>query len=353
MRRRGPRGPASRCRRSACSAATCAARSAAGATSGASGRTPACGCRSTSARCSSTGASTGSWPTSWRAGAWWRGRVVAAMNAEFLGPWDVAPRAHPGDGLLDVLDVSPAMSLADRLGRPVPAAAGEPRAPSRHRRQPPGRRPDRVRRADPGVARRRAGGRGAAPVGAGRARRPRLRRLTAAARRTRGRYRRRPCAPGSSTSHPAATARARSTTRRSGPTTCGCARWRRALNHMDLWVTRGLPRPHAAARARAATWPAWSTRSGEQRRRTCAVGDEVVVNPAVAPLEAVVALGVDSPLGRGLRDRGRAPLGRPRRPGGGARAQRRAAARRAGRGRSAPPTRWPRSPPGGCCAGPG
>jgi len=45
---------------------------------------------------------------------WWRGRVVAAMNAEFLGPWDVAPRAHPGDGLLDVLDVSPAMSLADR-----------------------------------------------------------------------------------------------------------------------------------------------------------------------------------------------------------------------------------------------
>jgi hypothetical protein len=45
---------------------------------------------------------------------WWRGRILAAMNAEFLGPWDVAPRAHPGDGLLDVLDVSPAMSLADR-----------------------------------------------------------------------------------------------------------------------------------------------------------------------------------------------------------------------------------------------
>ena len=45
---------------------------------------------------------------------WWRGRVVAAMNAEFLGPWDVAPRAHPGDGLLEVLDVSPDMSLRDR-----------------------------------------------------------------------------------------------------------------------------------------------------------------------------------------------------------------------------------------------
>jgi len=45
---------------------------------------------------------------------WWRGRLVAAMNAEFLGPWDVAPRAHPGDGLLDVVDVSPAMGPGDR-----------------------------------------------------------------------------------------------------------------------------------------------------------------------------------------------------------------------------------------------
>lgn len=31
-------------------------------------------------------------------------RVVTAMNAEFLGRWDVAPRAHPGDGRLDVFD---------------------------------------------------------------------------------------------------------------------------------------------------------------------------------------------------------------------------------------------------------
>jgi hypothetical protein len=46
--------------------------------------------------------------------SWWRGRVVAAMNAEFLGPWDVAPRAHPGDGLLDVLDASASLPLADR-----------------------------------------------------------------------------------------------------------------------------------------------------------------------------------------------------------------------------------------------
>jgi hypothetical protein len=44
--------------------------------------------------------------------SWWRGRVVAAMNAQFLGPWDVAPRAHPGDGRLDVLDGD--LSLGDR-----------------------------------------------------------------------------------------------------------------------------------------------------------------------------------------------------------------------------------------------
>ena len=36
------------------------------------------------------------------------------MNAEFLGAWDVAPRAHPGDGALDVLDVAATMGVVDR-----------------------------------------------------------------------------------------------------------------------------------------------------------------------------------------------------------------------------------------------
>src|SRR3546814_16245267 len=36
--------------------------------------------------------------------SWWRGRVVAAMNAQYRGEWDVAPRGHPNDGRLDVLD---------------------------------------------------------------------------------------------------------------------------------------------------------------------------------------------------------------------------------------------------------
>lgn len=45
--------------------------------------------------------------------SWWRGRVVAVMNAQWIGAWDVAPKSHPGDGLLDVLDGD--LSLDDRL----------------------------------------------------------------------------------------------------------------------------------------------------------------------------------------------------------------------------------------------
>jgi hypothetical protein len=45
--------------------------------------------------------------------SWWRGRVVAVMNAQWLGRWDLGPRAHPGDGLLDITDAD--LSLADRV----------------------------------------------------------------------------------------------------------------------------------------------------------------------------------------------------------------------------------------------
>lgn len=44
--------------------------------------------------------------------SWWRGRVVAVMNAQWIGRWDVAPRSHPNDGLLDVFDGD--LSLDDR-----------------------------------------------------------------------------------------------------------------------------------------------------------------------------------------------------------------------------------------------
>lgn len=72
-----------------------------------------------------------------------------------------------------------------------------------------------------------------------------------------------------------------------------------ALNHMDLWLTRGRPRPrlpHVPGCDVAGTVAA----TGEEVEGI-AVGDEVVVNPAVAPIEAVVALGNDAPLGRGFQ----------------------------------------------------
>jgi YegS C-terminal NAD kinase beta sandwich-like domain len=53
-------------------------------------------------------------------GSWWRGRVVAAMNAQYIGRWDVAPRGHPNDGRLDVLDgdlpLSVRWQVRSRLG---------------------------------------------------------------------------------------------------------------------------------------------------------------------------------------------------------------------------------------------
>lgn len=44
--------------------------------------------------------------------SWWRGPVVVAANAQWLGRWDVAPRSHPGDGKLDLVVAD--LSLRDR-----------------------------------------------------------------------------------------------------------------------------------------------------------------------------------------------------------------------------------------------
>ncbi len=71
-----------------------------------------------------------------------------------------------------------------------------------------------------------------------------------------------------------------------------------ALNHMDLWVTRGLPKPtlpHVPGCDVAGVID--EVGAGVEQ---WAPGDEVVVNPAVSTLESVVALGNDSPLGRGF-----------------------------------------------------
>jgi diacylglycerol kinase family enzyme len=45
--------------------------------------------------------------------SWWRGPIHAAMNAQYIGRWDVAPRSHPGDGLLDTFEVT--MAFGERL----------------------------------------------------------------------------------------------------------------------------------------------------------------------------------------------------------------------------------------------
>ncbi len=72
-----------------------------------------------------------------------------------------------------------------------------------------------------------------------------------------------------------------------------------ALNHMDLWLTRGLPRPplpHVPGCDVAGVVES----VGDQVTHV-QPGDEVVVNPAVSPLDAVVTHGIDSPLGAGFQ----------------------------------------------------
>ncbi|MGI9118738.1 MAG: diacylglycerol/lipid kinase family protein [Acidimicrobiales bacterium] len=44
----------------------------------------------------------------------WAGRAFVAMNAAWLGEWNLAPRSHPNDGLLDTYDAR--LTLRQRLG---------------------------------------------------------------------------------------------------------------------------------------------------------------------------------------------------------------------------------------------
>jgi NADPH:quinone reductase-like Zn-dependent oxidoreductase len=71
-----------------------------------------------------------------------------------------------------------------------------------------------------------------------------------------------------------------------------------ALNHMDLWVTKGLPKPplpHVPGCDVAGV-----VDSVGDAVTGIAAGDEVVVNPGVSPSEDIVALGNDSPMGSGF-----------------------------------------------------
>ena len=51
------------------------------------------------------------------------------MNAQFLGRYDVAPRSHPNDGRLEVIDVDPSFGLTDRFKawRRLPTGTHVPR----------------------------------------------------------------------------------------------------------------------------------------------------------------------------------------------------------------------------------
>lgn len=61
-------------------------------------------------------------------GSWWRGPVVAVMNAEFMGEWDVAPRGHPNDGRAEVFETLPGFGVRQRWAcrRRLPNAAHVP-----------------------------------------------------------------------------------------------------------------------------------------------------------------------------------------------------------------------------------
>jgi hypothetical protein len=58
--------------------------------------------------------------------AWWRGRAWLAMNAQWLGPWQVAPRAHPNDGLLDVYDARVPVGDVLKVRKRLPMGAHLP-----------------------------------------------------------------------------------------------------------------------------------------------------------------------------------------------------------------------------------
>jgi hypothetical protein len=51
----------------------------------------------------------------WSRGHWLHGPILAVMNAEFIGEWDVAPRGHPNDGRMEVFEVDASMSVRHRI----------------------------------------------------------------------------------------------------------------------------------------------------------------------------------------------------------------------------------------------
>lgn len=44
----------------------------------------------------------------------WRGEAIAICNCSEVGSWNLAPRAHPNDGLIDIVEMSATMSMRAR-----------------------------------------------------------------------------------------------------------------------------------------------------------------------------------------------------------------------------------------------
>ena len=58
--------------------------------------------------------------------SWWRGRVVMAMNAQWRGDDNIAPRGHPNDGLIEVLDLSLPLRQRWQARRRMPSGTHVP-----------------------------------------------------------------------------------------------------------------------------------------------------------------------------------------------------------------------------------
>ena len=67
---------------------------------------------------------------------WWTGPLWAVCNVSRVGRWDVAPRAHPNDGRLDVVEVAATMPRRARLqaARRLPTGSHVPHPDIRVRR---------------------------------------------------------------------------------------------------------------------------------------------------------------------------------------------------------------------------
>ena len=58
--------------------------------------------------------------------SWWRGRLLVAANASYVGRWNAAPRSHPGDGRLDVFDADPPLTVRLAARRRLPSGTHVP-----------------------------------------------------------------------------------------------------------------------------------------------------------------------------------------------------------------------------------